>query len=47
MNEHNGWRYALIAVLLSLLLGLLVWMAKHPAEQVPELPEAVTTGTLQ
>ena len=47
MNEHNGWRYALIAVLLSLLLGLLVWMAKHPAEQAPELPEAVTTGTLQ
>ncbi len=47
MNEHNGWRYALIAVLLSLLLGLLAWMAKHPAEQAPELPEAVTTGTLQ
>ncbi|HWR78573.1 MAG TPA: pitrilysin family protein [Pseudomonas sp.] len=47
MNEHNGWRYALIAVLLSLLLGLLAWMAKHPAEQTPELPEAVTTGTLQ
>ena len=47
MNEHNGWRYALIAVLLSLLLGLMAWMAKHPAEQAPELPEAVTTGTLQ
>lgn len=47
MNEHNGWRYALIAVLLSLLLGLLAWMAKHPAEQASELPEAVTTGTLQ
>ena len=47
MNEHNGWRYALIAALLSVLFGLLAWMAKHPAEQVPEQPEAATTATLQ
>ena len=47
MNEHNGWRYALIAVLLSVLFGLLAWMAKHPTEQAPVQPEAATNATLQ
>lgn len=36
MNEHNGWRYALIALSLSVLVGLLTWLARTPAEPAPE-----------
>ena len=47
MNEHNGWRYALIAVVLSLLLGLLAWLAPRAPETAPAQAETNPPATLQ